>query len=135
MKKIILCLAVLLSLTSCNNDSLDQNLIVKCGQPKNIPIVKVNYCLQPLQPTKTLSTVVVDSQEKLNEVLVPCYWYWCEIMPLQNKANVSATSVMPYTVINFEKEMVVAVLSGEKPSGGYVVKIESITEDDCQILV
>jgi hypothetical protein len=42
---------------------------------------------------------------------------------------------MPYTVINFEKEMVVAVLSGEKPSGGYVVKIESITEDDCQILV
>lgn len=44
--------------------------------------------------------------------------FWTEMFPTQMIAS----------AINFDKSMVIAVLQGQKPTGGYAIEIEKITE-------
>jgi hypothetical protein len=115
MKKIILILTVVSGLFSC---SPEPSLPVQnCGVDKNVTFTNSNRCTELKQESTYLKGLRVDTQEKFESLFKPC---------------ITADALPP---IDFTKNIMVGVLAGEKPTGGYGIKIESIVENDCEAVI
>ncbi|MCI9844103.1 protease complex subunit PrcB family protein [Flavobacterium pectinovorum] len=120
MKKLILSLFIAFGFSACSiNDDLPQNT---CGEYVNVPFsgfpLSCNYTIkeQFLNP----SALVVNTEEKLNQYFT--------------KHNNTCT-VASDPNIDFTKNFLVGIFSGQKSTTGYGIKITSIVENDCQIFV
>jgi hypothetical protein len=115
MKKTIILLAIALGIFSC---SPEPSLPVQnCGTEKNVVFTNSNQCTELKQESLYLKGLRVDSQEKFESLFKPC---------------ITADALPP---IDYTKNIMVGVLAGEKPTGGYSIKIESIVENDCEAVI
>ncbi|MCV9928963.1 protease complex subunit PrcB family protein [Flavobacterium sp. LS1R49] len=120
MKKIILGLFVVFGLSSCslNSDNDYQN----CGDYSNVAFsgfpLECNYTIKDM-PTKP-STVAIKTQEKMDAYFI-------------KNANPCPTPINPN--IDFTKNYLIGIFAGPKTSGGYEIKITSIVENSCEIIV
>jgi hypothetical protein len=114
MKRLILIALVALSFYSCT-DPID-NEVQNCGSVRNTAYESFKYCGQlkqnPTQPTY----LIINSTEDMQKIFTTCDTY---AKPLPD----------------FTQKRILGLLSGPKPSLGYSIKIQSVIEDDCQILV
>lgn len=114
MKRFILIVLVALSFFSCT-DSIDEN-IPNCGNIRNVAYESFRYCGELKEkPTKPVY-VIINSNEDLQKKFTTCETF-AVILP------------------DFTQKRILGLFSGPKPTGGYGIKIESVVEDDCQILV
>lgn len=115
MKRIILVVLVVFGFYSCSDSLGDDTQNQNCGNVRNVAYESFNYCGQPKEnPTKPIY-VLINSNEELQKHFVPCDPFG----PLPD----------------FTQKRILGLLSGPKPTSGYDLKIESVIEDDCQILV
>jgi hypothetical protein len=113
MKSFISIMLVALSLYSCS-DPIDSGDTQNCGNVRNVAYESFNYCGQLKEnPTK------------------PIYLLINSIEEMQAKFNTCGTVPLP----DFTQKRILGLLAGPKPTGGYNIKIQSVIEDDCQILV
>ena len=113
MKRFILIALTALSFYSCS-DPIDSDNAQNCGDVRNVTYENFKYCGQPKEnPTKPIY-VLINSNEELQKHFAAC--------------DVSA---LP----DFTQKRVLGLLAGPKPTSGYDIKIQSVIEDDCQILV
>ncbi|PJJ06969.1 protease stability complex PrcB-like protein [Flavobacterium sp. 1] len=113
MKRFIIVALIAFSFSSCT-DSLGDN-VQNCGDVRNVAYENFKYCGQPKEnPTKPIY-VLINSNEELQKHFAPC----------------DPFSPLP----DFTQKRVLGLLSGPKPTSGYDIKIQSVVEDDCQILV
>lgn len=113
MKRFILLALAAFGFYSCT-DSIDSGDVQNCGNVRNIAYESFNYCGQLKEnPTKPIYIVINTAEE------------------MQQKFNACATVPLP----DFTQKRILGLLAGPKPSSGYDIKIVSIIEDDCQILV
>jgi len=113
MKRFILAALVALSFYSCT-DSIGDD-VQNCGDVKNVAYENFVYCTQLKEnPTKPIY-LLINSNEDLQKQFAPC----------------DPSGPLP----DFTQKRVLGLLSGPKATGGYNIKIQSVIEDDCQILV
>ncbi|WP_348824428.1 protease complex subunit PrcB family protein [Flavobacterium aestuarii] len=113
MKRFILMALAAFGFYSCT-DSIDTGDVQNCGNARNVAYESFNYCGQLKEnPTKPIYMVINTAEE------------------LQQKFNTCTTVQLP----DFTQKRIFGILAGPKPSTGYDIKIVSIIEDDCQILV
>jgi hypothetical protein len=114
MKNLILMLFVVLSFYSCTDAS--SNNTVDCGNTTNVMYESFSYCgvlkENPMQP----SFLIINSDEEVQKLFTPC----------QTKDN---------GLPDFNQKRILGLFSGSKPTGGYTIKIQSVVEDNCQIIV
>ncbi|HSD08642.1 protease complex subunit PrcB family protein [Flavobacterium sp.] len=117
MKNLISILFVALSFYSCTDslDNVDPNQ--DCGTVTNVAYESFNFCGQfkenPIKPTY----YIINSNEDFQKVFTTCPTY--DVVPLPD----------------FTQKRLLALSSGPKPTGGYAIKIQSVIQNDCQILV
>lgn len=114
MKRFILIALVALGFYSCT-DPID-NEVQNCGSARNTAYESFKYCGQlkqnPTQPTY----LIINSTEDMQKIFTTCDTY---------------AKALP----DFTQKRILGLLSGPKPTTGYTIKIQSVIEDDCQILV
>jgi hypothetical protein len=102
---------VFFSCTDMTNDAV-QN----CGAVSNTPFESFTYCGLLKENPKQSSFVIINSNEDLLKIFNTC-----------PTVNVS----LP----DFTQKRILGLFAGPKPTGGFGIKIQSIQEDDCQIVV
>jgi len=113
MKRLVSIVLVALSLYSCT-DPIDDNGTQDCGSVRNVAYESFNYCGQLKEnPTK------------------PTYYLINSNDDLQKLFNTCEGAVLP----DFTTKRVLGLSSGPKPTTGYSIKIQSVRENDCQIVV
>lgn len=114
MKRFILIALAALSFYSCT-DSIDNDSSQNCGDVRNVAYESFNYCGELKEkPTKPIY-VLINSNEELQKHFTAC----------------TPSSPLP----DFTQKRILGLLAGPKPTGGFTIKIQSIIENDCQILV
>lgn len=114
MKRFVLIALIALSFYSCSDSLVDD--VQNCGDSKNVAYESFNYCGQLKQnPTQPIY-ILTNSNEELQKQFTICETF--------------AASLPDFT-----QKRILGLLSGPKPTGGYTIKIQSVIEDDCQILV
>jgi hypothetical protein len=114
MKRFILAALVALSFYSCT-DPIDNVDDQNCGDVRNVAYESFKYCSQAKEnPTKPIY-VLINSNEELQKHFTTC----------------TPSSPLP----DFTQKRILGLLAGPKPTGGYTIKIQSVVENDCQILV
>jgi hypothetical protein len=114
MKRFILIALMALSFYSCT-DSIDNDATQNCGDVRNVAHESFNYCSQAKEnPTKPIY-VLINSNEELQKHFTAC----------------TSSNPLP----DFTQKRILGLLAGPKPTGGFTIKIQSIIENDCQILV
>jgi hypothetical protein len=114
MKKYIILLITVFGLLSCT-DTIGDNT-QNCGTVTNVPFESFSYCgILKENPTKA-SFVILNSNEDVLKIFSAC--------PTFDVA-------MP----DFTQKRILGLYAGPKPTGGYAIKIQSVQEDDCQIIV
>lgn len=114
MKRFILVALVALGFYSCT-DPIDNDSAQNCGDVRNVAYESFNYCGQAKEnPTKPIY-VLINSNEELQKHFTAC----------------TPSSPLP----DFTQKRILGLLAGPKPTGGYNIKIQSVVENDCQILV
>ncbi|TRX39253.1 protease complex subunit PrcB family protein [Flavobacterium restrictum] len=118
MKKISAFFMLSLSIISCslNTDSPS----VSCGNTKNVAFKTYSYCNTLIAETTTSKAIVVDTQQKFDAYFQPC------VPPVDDATKKK---------IDFGTTMLIGVFSGVKPTGGYGIKIQSVVESDCEVVV
>lgn len=115
MKSLIAIVLVSLSLYSCT-DPIENTVPQDCGIVANVTYESFNYCgelkTKPTQPV----FVLVNSVEEMEKLITKCETF---------------TGVLP----DFTKKRVLGVSAGPKPTSGYTIKIQSVRENDCVIVV
>ncbi|PKB17678.1 protease complex subunit PrcB family protein [Flavobacterium sp. 5] len=115
MKSLISIMLVALSFYSCT-DTLDSGNVQDCGDVRNVAYEGFNFCGQLKEnPTKPVY-VIVNSAEEMQKKFTTCETF---------------DVVLP----DFTTKRILGLLSGPKPTGGYVIKIQTVIENDCQILI
>jgi hypothetical protein len=115
MKRFILLAIVALGFYSCT-DSMDNGSPQSCGSVRNVAYEGFNYCGQlKVSPTKPVY-VIVNSAEDFQKQFTTC-------------------ETFAVTFPDFTKKRILGLFSGPKPTSGYTIKIQSVLENDCQILV
>lgn len=113
MKNLISIVLVVFSLYSCT-DTIGDN-VQNCGSSRNVAFESFDHCNEFKEnPTKP-SYVIINSVEDMTKHLKPC----------------DNSSTLP----DFTQKRILGITSGPKPTAGYDIKIQSVIEDDCQILV
>lgn len=120
MKKLILSLFIAFGFSACSlNDDLPQDT---CGVYTNVSFtgypLACNYNLK--QQFTNPSALIINTQEKLNQYFT------------QNTTNPCPGSDPN---INFTNNFLVGIFSGQTTTTGYGIKITSIVENNCQIVV
>jgi hypothetical protein len=115
MKKAILLFVIVTSLFSCTPEATQP--IQNCGADRNVAYTSSTYCTTLKEEYKSFKGLKVESQEKFESLFKPC---------------ITVDALPP---IDFTKNIMVGVLAGEKPTGGYGIKIESIVENDCEAVI
>jgi len=120
MKKLMLSLFIAFGFSACSLNNDDN--YVDCGANTNVAFTGFpfycNYSVKT-QPNNA-AVAVVATQEKMNE-LFPKHDNTC---PVASDPN-----------IDFTKQYLVAIFAGAKPTSGYTIKITSIVENNCEIVV
>ncbi|MCV2484246.1 protease complex subunit PrcB family protein [Flavobacterium sp. SH_e] len=121
MKKLMLGLFVAFGISACSISD-DNSKYIDCGANTNVEFsgfpFLCNYSVKT-QPNNA-AVAVVASQEKMNELFT--------------KHN-NSCPVASDPTIDFTKQYLVALFAGVKPTNGYAIKITSIVENNCQIVV
>jgi hypothetical protein len=115
MKKIITLVLVALSFYSCT-DSIGDNVTQDCGDIKNIPYESFTYCGEFKEKPTAPIYIILDSAEEINKRFTTCETF---------------AVVLP----DFTQKRILGLCSGPKPSNGYDIKIQTVVENDCQIIV
>ncbi|MFB9077076.1 protease complex subunit PrcB family protein [Flavobacterium procerum] len=120
MKKLMLGLFIAFGLSACSlgNDDVYKD----CGTYKEVvfngfPLL-CNYSVKTL--TDTPSAVAIGTQETMDKVFT-------------KHSNTCPVASDP--AIDFTKNALIGIFSGKKPSSGYEIKIASIVENSCEIIV
>ena len=100
----------------------DQNIEDSCGIYKDISFTRFpllcNYSVKNMPNNAT--AIIITSQEKLNENFT---------------LHENTCSVESDPNIDFNENYLVGIFAGVKPSSGYSIKITSIVENNCQIVI
>ncbi|WP_276381902.1 protease complex subunit PrcB family protein [Flavobacterium sp. H4147] len=121
MKKLMLCLFVAFGIAACSlgNDDLPN---VNCGTNAELPFTGIpllcTYSVKTLPSTPT--ALVINSQEKL-ETYFTKHESTC---PASGDLN-----------IDFSKNFIIGIFAGAKPTNGYAIKMTSIVENNCEIVI
>ncbi|PXY39513.1 hypothetical protein DMB65_16970 [Flavobacterium cheongpyeongense] len=120
MKKLILSLFIAFGISACSlNDDLPQDT---CGAYTIVPFsgfpLPCNYSIKEQFPNP--AALVINTQEKLNQYF-------------NQHANTCTVASDP--TINFTTNFLIGIFSGQKSTTGYGIKISSIVENNCQIIV
>lgn len=120
MKKLMLSLFIAFGFSACslNNDDIS----VDCGASTDksftaIPLL-CNYSVTT--PNTNPNALLIGSDESLKKYFTK---------------NANSCPNSTDTPFDFTKEIIVGVFSGLKPSNGYSIKITSIVENKCEILI
>jgi hypothetical protein len=114
MKNLILMLFVILPFYSCTDVS-DTN-IENCGDTTDVVYESFSYCgVLKENPTKP-AFLIINSNEEAQKLFTTC----------QTK-----DAGLP----DFTQKRILGLFAGAKPTGGYTIKIQSVVEDNCQIIV
>jgi protease stability complex PrcB-like protein len=120
MKKLVLGLFIAFGISACSLSNDDLN--VDCGTAVDSPFtgfpLLCNYSVKTLQ--NNAHAVYITSQAEMDKEFT-------------KHANTCPVASDP--VIDFSKYNLVAIYAGVKPSSGYEIKIASIVENNCQILL
>jgi hypothetical protein len=114
MTKYIILLITVFGLFSCT-DTIGDNA-QNCGTVANVPFESFSYCGILKENPKQASFVILNSNEDVLKIFSVC--------PTLDVA-------MP----DFTQKRILGLYAGPKPTGGYAIKIQSVQEDDCQIIV
>lgn len=118
MKNLILILFTVLSLYSCTGWGEDN--IVDCGNTTYVSYSSLdgqcNHFREEYKPKK-LSFLIFNSEEEYNKVFLQCQTLIAVDFP------------------DLTQKRILGIFAGEKTSGGYDIKIQSVVENDCQIIV
>jgi hypothetical protein len=114
MKNLILMLFVALSFYSCN-DITDDNM-QNCGSISNVVYQSFSYCGVLKENPKQYSFVILNSNEDVQKIFTTC-------------------QTVDVALPDFTQKRILGIYAGPKPTGGYTIKIQSVVEDDCQIIV
>ena len=112
MKKIVLFIAIALGLTSCSLNSESDS--ISCGDTQNVAFKSFTTCNTLITETVESKAIIINSQEKFNATFKPC---------------------TPPAVIDFTTTSLVGLFAGQKPSNGYAIKIQSVVETNCEVVV
>lgn len=120
MKKLMLSLFIAFGLSACSLGNDDMN--VDCGANTDLgftgfPLL-CNYAIKTLPENP--AAVVVTAQDKM-DALFTKHENTC---PVATDAN-----------IDFTKNMLVGIFSGKKSTSGYAIKMTSIVENKCEIVI
>jgi hypothetical protein len=122
MKKIILGLFVTFGISSCSLNSDDNYNYNNCGDLSNVAFtgfpLECNYTIKEIPTLPT--ALAIRTQEKMDSFF-------------SKNPNPCPTPVNPN--IDFTKNYLIGIFSGRKPSGGYEIKITSIVENSCDVIV
>ncbi|KRD07252.1 hypothetical protein ASE21_17280 [Flavobacterium sp. Root901] len=120
MKKLMLSLFIAFGFSACSLSNDDLN--VDCGTNADLPFsgfpLLCNYSVKTLPNNP--SALIVGSQEKLDAYFT-------------KHANTCTVASDPN--IDFTKNYLVALFAGIKPTNGYDIKITSIVENNCEIII
>jgi hypothetical protein len=114
MKNLILILFVILPFYSCTD--ISETNIDDCGKTTNVVYESLSYCGVLKENPKSPSFLIVNSNEEVQKLFATC-----------QTADVS----LP----DFTQKRILGLFAGSKPTGGYDIKIQSVVEDNCQIIV
>jgi hypothetical protein len=120
MKKLMLSLFIAFGFSACSlNDDLPQDT---CGEYTIVPFsgfpLSCNYTLKEQFPNP--AALIINTQEKMNQ-------YFTQ--------NANPCSPASDPAINFTNNFLVGIFAGQKSTSGYGIKITSIVENNCQIVV
>lgn len=120
MKKLMLSLFIAFGITACSLN--DDTKYVECGVNALVEFTGFpflcNYSVKT--PQTSPAVAVVASQEKMNDLFTK-HENSC---PVASDPN-----------IDFTKQFLVGIFAGVKPTSGYAIKITSIVENNCEIIV
>ncbi|WP_264531150.1 protease complex subunit PrcB family protein [Flavobacterium sp. N502540] len=120
MKKLMLSLFIAFGFSACSLNNEDMNVV--CGESEDLAFTGIpllcNYSVKSL-PTNPVAFLAA-SEERLNAYFT-------------KKENSCPNATI--TPIDFTKEMIVGIFSGLRPTSGYQIKITSIVQNKCQILI
>lgn len=114
MKNLISILFVALSFYSCT-DFTDDN-VQNCGSITNVAYESFSYCGVLKENPKQPSFIIVNSNEEMQKLFTAC-------------------ETFDVALPDFTKKRILGIYAGPKPTGGYAIKVQSVVEDDCQIVV
>jgi hypothetical protein len=114
MKKYFILLLVATSFFSCT-DITDDN-VQNCGAIANAPFESFAYCGTLKENPKQPSFFILNSNEDVSKKFTTCQTF-------------------DVALPDFTQKSILGLFAGPKPTGGYAIKIQSIQEDDCQIVV
>ncbi|SEO38419.1 PrcB C-terminal [Flavobacterium sp. CF108] len=120
MKKLMLSLFIAFGFSACSLSNDDLN--VDCGTNADLPFsgfpLLCNYSVKtfPNNP----SALIITSQEKMDSYFT-------------KHANTCTVASDPN--INFSDNYMIALFAGVKPTNGYAIKITSIVQNNCEIIV
>ncbi len=121
MKKLILSLFIAFGFSAC---SLNDNDVPNdtCGAYTNVPFsgfpLSCNYTIKEQFPNP--AALIVNTQEKLNQYFTK---------------NATSCPAASDPNIDFTKNFMIGIFAGQKSTSGYGIKVTSIVENNCQIVV
>src|SRR6187402_2201928 len=116
MKNLISILFAVLSFYSCTDlDDLDGVDVPNCGTATNVFYQSFNYCGLLKENPKQASFIIINSNEEMLKSFTTCQTF-------------------DVALPDFTQKRILGLFSGPKPTGGYEIKIQSMVEDDCQII-
>lgn len=120
MKKLLLSLFIAFGFSACSiNDDLPNDT---CGEYTNVAFsgfpLSCNYTIKEQLPNP--AAVIINTQEKLNQYFTK---------------HDNTCTVASDPNINFTNNFMIGIFSGQKSTSGYGIKITSIVENSCQIVV
>nr|WP_315224151.1 protease complex subunit PrcB family protein [uncultured Flavobacterium sp.] len=119
MKKIMLSLLIAFGLSSC---SLGDDIQDTCGAYEDVSFtgfpLLCNYSVKTMPNNAT--ALIVNSQEKLE---------------VNFTKHENTCTVPSDPAIDFTKNYLIGIYAGAKPTSGYAIKMSSIVENNCQIVI
>jgi hypothetical protein len=120
MKKLMLSLFIAFGFSACSLNNDDMN--VDCGANTEVAFtgfpLLCNYTIKSLSPNP--AALVVNTQERMD-------YYFTK--------HENTCTVASDPNIDFTKNYLVGIFAGAKPTSGYAIKITSIVENNCQIVI
>lgn len=115
MKNLFLIVVMVFGFSSCS-DNID-NEVPDCGEASSVTFSNFTLCGSLKENPKQPSYVVITSQEGFMKAFNVC------------------PSFIALDLPDFTQKRILGIMAGPKPTEGYSIKIQSIRQDNCQIVV
>ena len=115
MKSLISVLFLVLSLYSCSTNK-STVVVQKDGDLSNVAYESFRYCGELNEKPKQLTNIIINSYEEMHKEFTSCETF---------------VNALP----DFTQKRIFGLISEPKPTAGYVLKIQSVMENDKEILV